>query len=406
MATTSHLKLNLPPALTITVCGGGNGGHATAAYLGSKPGIFVNVLTRRPEAWSKEIIMTTKDCPWEAKGDIKGYLKTVTSDPKEVIPESDIILILSPAQSHRPILSKIAPHLKKGVVLGSLFCQGGFDWAVRACLKDQMHLLDGFFGLMNIPWLCNAPEYGKRVRLIGPKKVLKLAASPISHAKHYSLLVASLFDIPCVEVPNFLTLTLVPSNQIIHPARYYGIFGDWDGKKVYKENEVQWGLYTGFCDKSAEWLQKLDDELQLIKKELQKRLPDVDLSMVIPIGERIVDQYGEDVKNRESLKMIFQSNAGYAGCRTPALPKDGGFIPNTNSRLFWEDVPFGLVILHNIAEMVGVKTPSIDFLIRWHQQFMGKEYLLADGTLNPELIEGTGAPAAYGIKEVKDLASQ
>lgn len=49
----------------------------------------------------------------------------------------------------------------------------------------------------------------------------------------------SLFDIPCDTVANFLNLTLTPSNQIIHPARYYAIFRDWDGKRTYTIDELE-----------------------------------------------------------------------------------------------------------------------------------------------------------------------
>lgn len=52
-------------------------------------------------------------------------------------------------------------------------------------------------------------------------------------------LMASLFDIPCDTVANFLNLTLTPSNQIIHPARYYAIFRDWDGARTYSREELE-----------------------------------------------------------------------------------------------------------------------------------------------------------------------
>jgi opine dehydrogenase len=46
-------------------------------------------------------------------------------------------------------------------------------------------------------------------------------------------MISSLFSTPCRSVPNFLSLTLTPSNQIIHPGRVYGYFKDWDGKTGY-----------------------------------------------------------------------------------------------------------------------------------------------------------------------------
>ncbi len=37
--------------ITVCVCGGGNGSHMTAGYIGTKPGYVVNVLTRQPQKW-------------------------------------------------------------------------------------------------------------------------------------------------------------------------------------------------------------------------------------------------------------------------------------------------------------------------------------------------------------------
>ena len=58
----------------------------------------------------------------------------------------------------------------------------------------------------------------------------------------------------------------------------------------------------------------------------------------------------------------------YAGCNTPMVEVEGGVKPAVNSRLFWEDIPFGLCILKDLALRMGIPTPSIDFMIRWHQQ--------------------------------------
>jgi len=36
---------------------------------------------------------------------------------------------------------------------------------------------------------------------------------------------------------------------------------------------------------------------------------------------------------------------------------------NLNARFFWEDVPYGLVILKDIGQLVGVQTPNVDRMI-------------------------------------------
>eukprot|EP00922_Rhytidocystis_sp_ex-Travisia-forbesii_P070138 GHVS01104834.1.p1 GENE.GHVS01104834.1~~GHVS01104834.1.p1 ORF type:complete len:261 (-),score=24.92 GHVS01104834.1:422-1204(-) len=213
---------------------------------------------------------------------------------------------------------------------------------------------------------------------------------------------SALLDIPTGSLPNFMTLTLSPSNQIIHPARYYGIFHKWDGVTPLPSDEIQWGLYSDMDDRSAQWLQRLDDELQSIRRGLEDRYPQLDLSRVLPLGQRIVEQYGDDVKDQSSLRRIFSTNKGYAGCITPTEKVPGGYIPAVNSRLFWEDIPYGLCVLKNMAEMLGKPTPFMDFLIEWHQQFMGKDFLV-NGKLNKQMLPLTAAPEAYGISTLDEL---
>lgn len=97
-------------------------------------------------------------------------------------------------------------------------------------------------------------------------------------------------------------------------------------------------------------------------------------------------------------------------------------------RLFWEDIPYGLCILKSLAQHLALPTPGVDLCIRWHQQvgvarlrpprdaasaqlltlvvaaqFMGKEYLLPSGTLNPALLHETAAPEAYGLASLDDI---
>ena len=154
--------------------------------------------------------------------------------------------------------------------------------------------------------------------------------------------------------------------------------------------------YGDFDELSAEELAKLDNELQQIKLALIERFPTLDLSLVLPIGKRVVKQYGKDVADTSSLRAIFATNLGcvwrdqrchaagplhralrelvccssrrYAGCYTPMVEVEGGVKPAVNSRLFWEDIPYGLCILKDLALKLGFPTPSIDFMIRWHQQ--------------------------------------
>lgn len=330
----------------------------------------------------------------------------ISDNPAEVVPGCDIVVITAPAMAHGPIMRRLAPHVSRGTWVGCLFAQGGFDWAARAAFGSKLDdgTVPGIFGLANIPWINIKTEYGRSSKIAGPKDRLFVAASPPSQVTHAAALMSELFDIPCGTVANFLSMTLTPSNQIIHPARYYAIFKDWDGSSSYDRADVPAKLYGSFDTEASEHLSVLDNELQQVKLGLLRRYPALDLSVVIPIKQRIEQQYGAQVGDKKDLRSVMATNQGYAPCNTPvAVQPDGRVKPAVASRLFWEDMPFGLVILKDLAQMMDIPTPRIDRMLEWHQQFMGKKYVVdvdapAGGRLNPAELDGTGAPRAYGLR--------
>eukprot|EP00817_Percolomonadidae_sp_ATCC50343_P003951 CAMPEP_0117429510 /NCGR_PEP_ID=MMETSP0758-20121206/9062_1 /TAXON_ID=63605 /ORGANISM="Percolomonas cosmopolitus, Strain AE-1 (ATCC 50343)" /LENGTH=406 /DNA_ID=CAMNT_0005216627 /DNA_START=18 /DNA_END=1234 /DNA_ORIENTATION=- len=403
--------------LQVCICGGGNGSHVSAGYIGAKEGEFkVNVFTRQPEDWQagiKEnggmVVRTRKNSETEMK-EIIGKINKVSSDISEVAPGSDIFLLGGPAHANPIYLKAIAPYVQKGAIVGALFAQGGFDWAASQALGDKMKDIT-LYGLQNIPWICKKIKNGHSCRMIGPKKVLRVAATPVKEADNVAKLMTKMFDIPCTTIPNFLSLTLTPSNQIIHPARFYGIFEGlfkWDGKSGFVQEKIPL-LYDQVDKFSADCLQEVSDELQELKKKLLEIFPkNLNLTEVKDLGQRIIDQYGDDVKDRSSLQQIFCSNLGYRGCAVPTVPMPGNedsglVVPNVKSRLFIEDMPYGLVILINIGDIIGVKTPAFKKYLRYHQNLMNVPYLTDDNELNKELLPQTGAPAAYGITTPEQL---
>jgi hypothetical protein len=260
------------------------------------------------------------------------------------------------------------------------------------------------FALQFVPFLCKATEYGKTVEIYGPKNYLCVAAHPASRCDKMANLVSILYSTPTVALPNFLCLTLTPSNQIIHPGRVYGYFKDWDGKTGYDPAKLP-KLYAGLDDASADAIQSLDDEIQAIKKAIMKRYPQIDMSPLQPIKQRISDNYKDSIKDFSSLKSVFNTNDGYSKNVFPTLPHPDGksVVLNIKSRFFYEDIPYGLVILKDIGDMLGVSMKFTEKIIKWHQKFMTEKYMNEDGTLIKENLHLTGAPSKYGIKSAYQL---
>lgn len=303
------------------------------------------------------------------------------------------------------LIDSIRDHLTDRALVGTIFGSGAFDLQAFHSLGSKIEGLElTLFGLQFVPFLCKTTEYGKSVEIYGPKSYLCCAAYPSKQTDRVCNIISLLFSTPTVPIPNFLCLTLTPSNQIIHPGRVYGYFKDWDGKSGYDQKKLP-KLYAGLDDASADAIQALDDEIQAIKKEITRRYPQIDLSPVHPIKQRISYNYKDSISDFSTLKSVFNTNDGYAKNVFPTLPHPDGksVVLNTKGRFFYEDIPYGLVILKSIGDLLGVPMTNAEKMIQWHQKFMDIKYIDEDNNLIEEVLPKTGAPAKYGIKTAYQL---
>ena len=75
---------------------------------------------------------------------------------------------------------------------------------------------------------------------------------------------------------------------------------------------------------------------------------------------------------------------------------------NHKARFFSEDIPYGLVILKDIGNIVGVATPNMTKCIVFHQQYMDTKFVEpSTGEFIPEGLASSGAPSTYGIKTIE-----
>lgn len=120
--------------------------------------------------------------------------------------------------------------------------------------------------------------------------------------------------------------------------------------------------------------------------------------------------YDGQISDKSSLKRIFNTNIGYSRVQFPMIPKDPAVpdqvVLNKNARFFWEDVPFGLVILKDIGRILGVPTPNCTKQIVWHQKFMPVKFVDPEsGDFLEGALENTGAPSRYGITTPEQLVA-
>merc|ERR1711964_495591 len=98
-------------------------------------------------------------------------------------------------------------------------------------------------------------------------------------------------------------------------------------------------------------------------------------------------------------------NAAYDGLVHPMKETpDGKFVPDFTYRYMAEDVPFGFAVFRGIAELAGVPTPTIDEILYWCQNVLGKEFLV-DGKMAGKDLGMTRAPQRFHFHTLFDLVN-
>jgi hypothetical protein len=389
--------------MQVTICGGGNGAHTLAGLMSAQPGLRVQVYSpfrNEVEQWQVGVKDRGGIAVVSAAGTLLGRPHRISDAPAAVIPGSQLVLLSLPAFAHSSMLSAIAPHLDDGAWVGGVPARGGLDWCARDVLGKHGKSTV-IFGLQTLPWACRIRHYGQEVAILGTKATVDLAAWPSVYASEIATLLGDLVGVPTSGVGNFLSLTLAGTGQIIHPGVMYGLFGDWDGRP-YAEAPL---FYHNIGDKTAVVLQQLSDEVQSLCRALKDRFPGLDLSAVRPLHEWLCRSYGDAISDPSSLQSSFVTNRGYSGLRAPMCLTADGLVPDFQSRYLAEDIPYGLLVIRGIAELVGLDTPAMDEVITWAQRRIGKEYLI-NGQLKGRDLSASRVPQRYNINTLEALVLQ
>jgi hypothetical protein len=360
----------------------GNSGHVCAALFeeNTKGRVRTQLLTNRPELW-KNKHPVVKFPSGESQ---VGFLHKVSSDPAELIPQSDIVLWTGPVTTTKEIFENIRPYVDTSkTVVGTIFAQGLVHLLAQRTFGPDVR----FFALRNIPWLCRTLKPGEESVIVGAKSSIGVMTMNVSNAWVKSEL-EPLFVVqktgkwePVMDVlPDFCPIVFNPANQIIHPARYWALFRNWRGKPLTGKDEPSEWLYRGMDEVAGEVLVVLDEELQMLKDAYFEATGAEGCKHVVPLRDRLLDQYGDQIEDTSTLARMVGTNKAYSLAKTPFIRTQLGVMPDPNHRVITDDIGWGLCALISIAERLedaGIRTPTVmmRMLVEWHQKLMGKEYL-------------------------------
>lgn len=114
-------------------------------------------------------------------------------------------------------------------------------------------------------------------------------------------------------------------------------------------------------------------------------------------------KYTDSISDPSTLLTTFKTNVAYKYTVHPMKKLENGkFVPNFQSRQLTEDIPFGLCAMKGCAELLDTHTPTLDKVILWAQEKIGKCYLV-DGRLVGKDVAESGAPQRFGVTNVDDL---
>ena len=111
----------------------GNSAHVLIPFLG-ETNHNVNLMTRRPNDWDDTVTCEVQNMSGEVLKSYHGKIQKKSSDPADVIPDADIIVLCMPVHQYRDALFRLAPYIdksKKEVFVGTIFGQAGFNWMVH-----------------------------------------------------------------------------------------------------------------------------------------------------------------------------------------------------------------------------------------------------------------------------------
>lgn len=366
--------------MNVTIVGAGNMGLAMTAYMAINQKANITLFTGK---LIESLRLNTVE-----RGKIEQTNNFhVTGDSEEAFSEADIIFVTYPAFLRKNFIEMNQGYIKTGAFLGFVPGYGGAEYSCVDMLNRSVNI----FGLQRVPYVARTRDDGdgKVAGILSSKKELFVGAIPQNKTAEAADIVEQLLDIPVHALNEYLSITLAPSNPLLHIAGLYNVF-----KEYKKGNYFQAPLkfYEEWNDETSELLFRYDNELQ----EICRKLEPLDMSEVVPLPV-----YYESPTPMEMTRKL-KSIESFKAVMVPLEKTEKGYLPDLRSRMFVEDYPFGVCIIKDFAQLLGVKTPTVDMLLDFYEKLSEHKYFNEDGSYAEE-IKDTGIPGINGLCSKDDV---
>ena len=324
--------------MKICICGGGSLGHVCAGIMSSNKDIELNVLSGHPDQWQKTITVID-----ENGKRFVGRINKVSSNPKDVVSNQDIILLCLPGYLIEKTLRDIKQFIGNAVV-GTVVSSTGFFFFAHQILGVKARL----FGFQRVPFISRVVEYGKAANLLGYKTRLAAVLENVENRECFRKKLECLFLTPVSLLCNFYEVALSNSNPILHTGRLYSMF---HGKEtdVFHHNVL---FYKEWTDDASQLLIDMDSEFfQLLDKLDVHSLP------------TLLDYY--ESTDAHSLTRKIKSIPAFQNIASPMKQVEDGWVIDFKSRYFTEDFPYGMRFIIESAHECNIKMETAEKVYNW-----------------------------------------
>ena len=334
----------------VAILGGGNGGHAVAANL-TLTGFKVNFFELPRFAKSLEKVLRTKEIQIDGVSvDGVAKLNLATTDIQQAIKEAEVIFVITPAFGHKPIAELCAPFVRDGQIIVLMPGSGGSLEFINIFKQKKVKKEITFAESCTLP-------HGARLKGPGHVSVLlnavmlptgvfpsRKTAETIPRLTRYYPVIHPARDVLEAAINN--------PNPIVHPVATL-----LSAARI-EHSRGEFHLYAeGMTPAVARAYESLNQERLSICKALGYKLYHWDN---LEFKDYNLGETEEQCRHRilnTSMDAAFGKDGIYAGIKMkgPEHLKD---------RYVTEDVPYGMVLLSTLGDLLGVPTPTHDAVIQ------------------------------------------
>ena len=334
----------------IAVLGGGNGGHAVAANL-SLAGFKVNFFELPQFAESFEKVLRTKEIQIQGISiDGVAKLNLATTDIQQALKDAEVIFVITPAFGHKAMAEISAPFVQDGQIIVLMPGSGGSLEFINIFKQKKVKREITFAESCTLP-------YGARLKGPGHVSVLinaMILPTGVFPSKKTEEVIPKLKQFYPMIIPakDVLEAAINNPNPIVHPVATL-----LSATRI-EHSKGEFYLYAeGMTPAVARTYESLNQERLSICKALGYKLHHWDN---LEFKNFNLGETEEECRYRilnTSMDAAFGKDGIYAGIKMkgPEHLKD---------RYVTEDVPYGMVLLSTLGDLLGVPTPTHDAVIQ------------------------------------------